>query len=107
MAALAIGGGACKPIANRCRAGTLLVAVTLEGAAVDADTFTIDVALDGGTPAESTLTHVPGQTSGNVEVEFPRGYPTGSVVTITVQASSAGAPVVPVGQAPVLGSSVP
>ncbi len=83
-------GGACSPIVDRCRAGTLLVAVSLDDAAAAADSFTVDVALDGGTPQAATLIHVPGQAVGNVEVQFPHGYPTGSVVTITLTALAAG-----------------
>src|SRR5262249_7045442 len=36
----------------------------------------------------STLTHTPGVASGNVEVQFPHGYPTGASATVDVIAYS-------------------
>ncbi|HEY2745852.1 MAG TPA: hypothetical protein VGL86_14550 [Polyangia bacterium] len=88
---IALGlGAACQPIVDRCRAGTLLIAVSLDTAAAAADSFTVDVALDGGPPQEATLAHVPGQVAGNVEVQFPHGYPTGSVVSVSVTALAGG-----------------
>src|SRR5439155_5732945 len=88
----------CGPLVDRCQAGTLLVAVSLDPGAAAADELVVDISLDGGTAQEASLAHAPGSAAGNVVVQFPRGYPSGSVVNVTVTARSGGA-VVGVGRA--------
>jgi len=88
IAALAVS--ACKPEVSRCKSGTLLVAVTLDGSAAGADSFAVTISLDGGSGVTSTLAHTPGVASGNVEVQFPSGYPTGSSVSVDVVAYAGG-----------------
>jgi hypothetical protein len=83
--------GSCSPVADRCRAGTLLVAVTLQGGAVAADSLSVELSIDGGPTREAPLSHVPGKPAGNVEVQFPHGYPTGGVVAVVVDAYAGGA----------------
>jgi hypothetical protein len=87
--ALVLGSG-CDPIADRCRDQTLLLMVTLEGDSASADTLALSFALDGVAAAESSVTHTPGQASGNIEVAFPKGYPRGQLVTATLRALAAG-----------------
>ncbi|HEX4456860.1 MAG TPA: hypothetical protein VIA18_02770 [Polyangia bacterium] len=80
----------CGPVAERCRASTLAVAVTLVGAAANADELDVAIALDNGKPVTTTLTHHAGVAGGNVVVEFPEGYPRGKVAGVTVTARAAG-----------------
>jgi hypothetical protein len=82
---------ACDPEVNRCGAGTLLVAVTLESSIADANQLQVSISLDGGAPRRQTVPHTAGQTSGNLVVEFPNGYPRGSTAGVTVSALRNGA----------------
>src|SRR5262245_7740744 len=90
LIATALVGGACDPIVERCRANTLLVAITVAAVAADATTFDGAVALDRGAPRATPVGHVPGQRSGNLVVAFPNGYPRGHVVDVTVTARAGG-----------------
>ena len=91
----------CDPLAERCRAGTLAVAVTLDGGPVAAaDELDVSIVLDHGTSVATMLAHRAGVAGGNVVVEFPKGYPRGSVADVSVTARAAGV-VVGVGSASV------
>src|SRR5262249_18309179 len=90
--------GACKPVAESCRTGTLLLAVTLDDNAAVADELLVNLSIDGGTARQSSLPHTPGQASGNIEVQFPPGYPPGSAIAVDVAAFAAGT-LIGVGQA--------
>jgi hypothetical protein len=81
----------CSPELGRCKAGTLLVTVRLDGTTAAADELRIVVALDGMASPESTLPHTASQATGNVVVEFPHGYPLGSSAQVTVTAFAGGA----------------
>ncbi len=81
----------CGPVLDRCKPGTLVVAVALDSATVAADELVVAVALDGGPAQATSLTHTPGAQVGNVVVQFPRGYPQGSVVSVVVTARAGGA----------------
>ncbi|MDB4967782.1 MAG: cell wall surface anchor family protein [Myxococcales bacterium] len=83
--------GGCSPLVERCQAGTLVVLLSLADSAAEADELTVDLSLDGGSALQTVLSHVPGQASGNVVVQFPRGYPSGSVVAVEVTARTLGA----------------
>ena len=65
----------------------------LDSASAAADTLTVSVTVAGGTATVTNLTHVPGQTGGTVEVDFPKGYPQGQTVIVSLVASRAGATV--------------
>jgi hypothetical protein len=80
----------CGPLVDRCQAGTLVVAVSLDSAAVVADELLIDLSLDGGSAQQTSLSHDPGAAVGNVVVQFPRGYPTGSFASVLVTARAGG-----------------
>ena len=77
-------------VTDSCADGSVLVALTLSGSSAGADELVVDITLDGGTPRESSLTHVPGSATGNVVVQFPAGYPRGHRVDVDVAARVAG-----------------
>jgi hypothetical protein len=87
---LAVAG--CTDVAP-CKQGTLFLSVTLDGAAANADHLVIDVSVDGGGVSETVLPHTSGVASGAIEVDFPRGYPSGSKVRVDVTATANGLPV--------------
>ncbi len=78
----------CTNVA-RCKDGTLLVTLTLAGDAAQTDQLRIAVAVDGGTPFSTSVSHVLGQATGTIEVDFPSGYPQGHSVTVDVTAATA------------------
>ncbi|HUS65068.1 MAG TPA: calcium-binding EGF-like domain-containing protein [Kofleriaceae bacterium] len=69
---------------TRCKTSTLLVAIVREGVALDGDTLRIEVSLDGSTPIPTHLAVPVGQATGNVQVDFPAGYPEGKTVSVAV-----------------------
>jgi hypothetical protein len=89
LTALTAIAGGCT-VNDPCADGTVLVSLTLDGAAAQADELLIDVALDGAAPHESSLAHAPGSASGNVVVQFPSGYPSGHSVAVGVVARASG-----------------
>lgn len=74
-----------------CKTNTLLVTISLDGAAAMADKLSIAVTVGSGAPTMSTLNHTAGQTGGTVEIDFPKGYPKGQKVNVAVSATKAGA----------------
>jgi hypothetical protein len=83
----------CGASVKKCKERTLFVQVTLEGAVSQADELLVDVALDGGSPVETQLTHRPGDKGGGLEIDFPSGYPSGHSARVDVIALVAGATV--------------
>jgi hypothetical protein len=73
-----------------CRDLTLLLSVTFGAAVADADQIEIDVSVDGSAPKMNPFAHVPGETTGTIEIDFPSGYPEGHSVAITGTATLAG-----------------
>jgi hypothetical protein len=68
-----------------CKHGTILLHVTLEGAAVGADSLAVTVDVDG-TPLHGTAMLGAGVTSGTLEIDFADTYPAGKSASITVDA---------------------
>ena len=84
IALLTVGAG-CRT--KPCRDKTLLVSLTLQGGATAADSLSVSVSVDGGSPLMQTVpTH--GSSGGNLEIDFPSGYPSGHTVDVTIQATS-------------------
>jgi hypothetical protein len=83
----------CFDSPARCGDGTLLVQVTLDAAAGDADELSIDIAVDNGGRVMQRLALAGGAASGTIVVTFPHGYPVGRTVTVDVTALRAGATV--------------
>ncbi len=76
----------CGPIAEPCHPGTLLLVVTLDTATVAANSLAVTLSLGGKAGKMSSVPHVPGYASGNIEVAFPNGYPRGRTIDVVVQA---------------------
>lgn len=93
LALLLAGAVACSPAVRTCAKGTFFVAVRLSGQALDATELVVDITVGSGAPVRTTLTHQAGVVSGGIEIEFPRGYPTGQPVTVTITALQSGTPV--------------
>src|SRR5258706_12480769 len=73
-----------------CEEGTVLVTITLAGAAVDANQVAVSVTVDGMT--KTTLRpRTAGETTGTVRITFPNGYPPGKNITVHVAARAGGA----------------
>jgi hypothetical protein len=88
-----------------CRDGTILVNVTLNGAAAGADNLAITTQIGGGAAKPANAPLQPGTTAGTIEITFPGGYPSGQTVTITVEAQSGGSTVATTSGAVTLSSS--
>ncbi len=71
---------------SRCKTGTLLVRVTFSGASLEATQLSVAVTINGVSGAAQKIAHSAGVASGNLEVDFPRGYPKGEAVGVTVAA---------------------
>jgi hypothetical protein len=82
--------GGCTDV-RTCKSGTLLVHVTLEGTTAQADQLAVTVSIDGTANGNPPQAHKPGVASGNLEVDFPSGYPRGSGAVVEVVALLAGA----------------
>jgi hypothetical protein len=89
VAALAACAG-CTSVA-RCKSSTLLVDVTLAGAAAQATSLAVTVAVAGGASQSSSVPHKPGVASGTLEVDFSSGYPLGKAVAVRIGAEAGGA----------------
>ncbi|HEY2743376.1 MAG TPA: hypothetical protein VGL86_02080, partial [Polyangia bacterium] len=87
LAGLVASLPACR--VKDCRDGTLLVALTLEGAAASADSLEVSVTIGDGTPITHTVSTA-GHDGGNLEIEFPSGYPSGQSVVVSIAALSGG-----------------
>jgi hypothetical protein len=75
-----------------CRAETLLLGVTLDASAGEADSLVVRVTVAGGaTVTNPPLAHVPGALGGTVEVDFPNGYEPGAMVDVSIDALAGGA----------------
>jgi hypothetical protein len=79
---------ACKTVAP-CASHTLFVTTTLTGEAAQADAIRVQVAVAEQT-LSTTIAHTPGQASGSIEVQFPKGYPAGKAITLTLTAERGG-----------------
>jgi hypothetical protein len=75
---------------RRCKDKTLYVTVNLGNGSAAADTLTVTVTVAGGASVTSSLPHKPGAASGQIEIQFPNGYPSGKMVTVNIDALSAG-----------------
>jgi hypothetical protein len=76
---------ACSDSGKSCKTGTLGLTVELDGTAAFADTLTLTSA---NPPLTMTVPHSPNDTGPiNVDVTFPGGYPTNTVVRVLVRAS--------------------
>jgi len=83
-AALALAG--CD---QRCRPGTALVTVLLDGTAGAADELEVTAQLSGAKVMSQSFAW-PGGSSGTLELRFPAGYPAGARVDVQVQAQKGG-----------------
>src|ERR1700684_3728795 len=84
---LATLAGGCGGDTRACKKGTLLVEVTLAEAA---DALDISITTGAGQPITKQTALKSGTTKGTIEVDFPSGYPTGQMVTVSIVASLAG-----------------
>jgi hypothetical protein len=91
----------CGAGVRRCKDHTLLVHLTLSGAAVDADQLTVTVTVNGAPYVNPPEAHKPGVASGNLEIDFQAGYPEGSSVIVDVRASVNGVSVGEAASAPI------
>jgi hypothetical protein len=82
LLAAAVALAACGT--KKCKTGTLLLTVQLEGAAASATQLDISVQY-GGQTRSTTVPHSGG--SGTIEVDFANGYPSGASAVVTVSAS--------------------
>src|SRR5207253_5392257 len=55
-----------------------------------ADKLSVSVAVGGGAPTVTSVGHTRGQTSGTLEIDFPKGYPKAQNVTVQVTALMGG-----------------
>jgi hypothetical protein len=76
----------CEP---RCRSGTALLTVLLDGAAANADDLLVKAQLSGA-PVMTQPFPWPGGASGTLELRFPSGYPAGGHVEVQVLARKSG-----------------
>jgi hypothetical protein len=83
--------GGCDKV-NRCKDGTVLLSFSLTGAAASADRFLLATAIDDG-PAKTADVPVAGMPNGTVEIDFPRGYPKGQRLSVTLTAKQGDATV--------------
>lgn len=91
----AVAALACAPACTdqaSCKPGTVFVELDYSGAALLATAVDITVQVDGSPPQPSRVLHTAGAAQGSVEIDFPRGYPSGKSVTIVVQAVSGSLP---------------
>jgi hypothetical protein len=89
LALLALGlSGACVKT-RACKAGTVLVSVTFDVNAAVADTLSLEVTI-GSTTLTAQQSHPSGSQAGTIELDFPRGYPVGQTMSITLIASANG-----------------
>lgn len=77
---------ACSPNVRPCADGTVFVSVVLQGDTANADALVVDITVDGVGTANVPLPHEPGQRTGGLLVEFPKGYPTGKTVHVNITA---------------------
>ena len=71
-----------------CKAGTALLALTLDAASAGADALVVAATVDGATLTD-TVAHTPGATTGTLELDFP-SYPEGKPVQLAVRATAGG-----------------
>src|SRR4051794_4709750 len=71
---------------NSCRDNTVLVALTLRGAAASAESLRVSVSIDGAMPPKMQTVARGSTSGGNLEVQFPNGYPKGKSVWVAVDA---------------------
>jgi hypothetical protein len=90
VSALALVG--CGRVRN-CKSGTAFLQVELSGAALEGDSLTLAIAVNGGPPRTTTLRHNPGSASGTVEIDFSGRYPTNARVNVIATVTKSGTPV--------------
>ena len=71
---------------RECKSGTLLIHVTLDGDSAQADQLAVTVNIDGTPYVNPAQPHTPGASRGDLEVDFPSGYPHGSQAVVEVVA---------------------
>jgi hypothetical protein len=79
----------CHPV-RTCADGTLLLDLTLGSVAASADRIRVD-AVVGGQTLHSEVPYT-GQPSGSLALDFPRGYPAGQSIALTVTAANGATP---------------
>jgi 6-phosphogluconolactonase (cycloisomerase 2 family) len=87
VALLALG---CGGKTRSCKHGTVLLDITLEGSAADADHFDLTASV-GGSPVRASVDHS-GAPSGTLELDFSSGtpYSTGASFSLTLDATMQG-----------------
>jgi hypothetical protein len=80
-----VASAACRT--NPCKEGTLLLTVTVGGAAEEADELRVEVTTEGQSELSKTFRRTPGPGGGTVEINYPEGYPAGRTSVVTVTAS--------------------
>lgn len=81
---LALAATGCRT--RMCRDQTVLVSVRLEGGSDQADLFEVEVTSVGGSRVIATVAHTPGVAAGQLEIDFPRGYPVGQPLSVKIAA---------------------
>jgi hypothetical protein len=82
---------ACRT--NPCKEGTLLLSVTVEGAATGANKLRVDVTTEGQSALSKMFERRPGSGGGTIEINYPEGYHTGKTSLVVVTAIVSGAAV--------------
>jgi hypothetical protein len=87
LAALVLAAGCPQA---PCSDGTIYVDLTLDGAAAQASSLRVTVAIAGGRTLSGGRVHQPGDATGVLEIDFPSGYPAGQRVIVIVDALGEG-----------------
>ena len=89
LAALTLGLAACDPSVRACKAGTVFVPITLQGAALAATTLDVSISVGGAAPQSRSFT-LTGKPEVSFVIEFGgSGYPAGQTIRVELQARSA------------------
>jgi hypothetical protein len=81
----------CAALVPTCTAGTIAIAVALDGTTAQADTLSVSLTRNGKT-LYAILAHQPGDAAGRIEIA-PAPYVAGQTISIAITATLAGAPV--------------
>lgn len=91
LLAVALAAAGCGGV-RKCKGGTMLVTVALEGPAAGADAVEVDALVEGGDHLTGRFAFDSASRGGTVEIQFPSGYPEGRPVTVRVTALKGAAP---------------
>jgi hypothetical protein len=89
LVAIAVASLDCQPL-RTCKAGTVLLGVSFESVPATADTLVVMMMFNGST-LRAQGRHVPGQTQGTIELDFPNAYLANQSMTLTLTATADGA----------------